>query len=52
MDFDLIDCGFKVLDSYFNRWPKMHWEVKGSHYQYSSDKENWKDYNLGDDDKN
>ena len=26
-------------------------EVKGSHYQYSNDKENWKDYNLGDDKK-
>ena len=42
-------CGFQVLDSYFNRW-KMQ-EVKGSHYQFSNDKKNWKDYNLGDDEK-
>ncbi|MDA9689514.1 hypothetical protein N9V13_03765 [Betaproteobacteria bacterium] len=42
-------CGFKVLDSYFNRWEMR--EVKGSHYQYSNDKRNWKDYILGDDEK-
>ena len=38
-------CGFQVLDSYFNRWEMQ--EVKGSHYQYSNDKKNWKDYNPG-----
>ena len=36
-----------VLDSYFNRWQIQ--EVKGSHFQYSNDKKNWKDYILGDD---
>ena len=42
-------CGFKVLDSYFNRWEME--EVKGSHYQHSKDGKNWKDYSLGDDKK-
>ena len=42
-------CGFQVLDFYFNRW-KMQ-DVKGSHYQYSNDKKDWKDYNIGDDEK-
>ena len=42
-------CGFKVLDSYFNRWGMQ--EVKGTHHQYSNDKENWKDYHLGYDEK-
>ena len=42
-------CGFQVIDSYFNCW-EMH-EIIGSHYQYSNDKKNWKDYNLGDDEK-
>ena len=42
-------CGFKVLDSYFNRWETQ--ETKGSHYQYSNDKKNWKDYSMGDDEK-
>ena len=38
-------CGFQVLDSYFNRWQIQ--EVKGSHFQYSNDKKNWKDYSPG-----
>ena len=42
-------CGFKVLDSYFNLW-ETH-EANGSHYQYSNDKKNWKDYSLGNDEK-
>ena len=42
-------CGFQVLDSYFNRWQIQ--EVKGSHFQYSNDEKNWKDYSLGDDEK-
>ena len=42
-------CGFQVLDSYFNRWQIQ--EVKGSHFQYSNDKKNWKDYCLGDHEK-
>ncbi len=42
-------CGFKVLDSYFNRWEMQ--EVKGSHYQHSKDGKNWEDYSLGDDKK-
>ena len=42
-------CGFQVIDSFFNRWEMK--EIKGSHYQYSNDKKNWTDYNLGDDEK-
>ena len=42
-------CGFQVIDSFFNRWEMK--EIKGSHYQYSNDNKNWKDYNLGDDEK-
>ena len=42
-------CGFQVLDSYFNLWEMR--EVNGSHYQYSNDKKNWKDYSLGNDEK-
>jgi hypothetical protein len=42
-------CGFRVLDSYFNRWEMQ--EVKGSHYQHSKDGKNWEDYSLGDDKK-
>ncbi len=42
-------CGFKVLDSYFNRWEMQ--EVKGSHYQHSKDGKNWEDYSLGIDKK-
>ena len=42
-------CGFQVLDSYFNRWQMQ--EVRGSHYQHSTDGKNWKDYSLGDNEK-
>tara|TARA_E500000178_G_C17002031_1_gene746184 strand:- start:1446 stop:2021 length:576 start_codon:yes stop_codon:yes gene_type:complete len=42
-------CGFQVLDSYFNRWEMQ--EVRGSHYQHSTDGKNWKDYSLGDNKK-
>ena len=42
-------CGFQVIDTFFNRWEMK--EIKGSHYQYSNDNKNWKDYNLGDDEK-
>ena len=42
-------CGFTVLDSYFHCWETQ--EIKGSHYQHSVDKKNWKDYSMGDDEK-